>query len=327
MPKKFTVAVVQDSSVVFDRKKTVKKIARLTAEASKTGAKLVLFPEAFVSGYPTGLDFGARMGSRSPEGMEDFRRYHESALDLAGPDSAAIGAAARENDLHLVVGVIERDGGTLYCTACFWGPDGQLIGKHRKLMPTAMERLVWGYGDGSTLTVADTPLGRLGAVICWENYMPLLRTAMYSKGVQIYLAPTADSRDTWLPTMQHVAREGGCFVLSTCQYLTRGDCPEDYNAFQGDDPETVLMRGGSSIVSPTGEVLAGPNFEGPAILSAEIDLDEIVRAKYAFDVVGHYARPDVFRLHVNGRPAPPVVHTAGAPWEADPDGEDQGERG
>ncbi|MFC1492296.1 carbon-nitrogen hydrolase family protein [Nitrospinota bacterium] len=325
MPRKFTAAVVQDCSAVFDRKRTIEKIARLTAEAAGMGAALVLFPEAFVSGYPKGLDFGARVGQRSPEGMEDFRRYYESALDLGGDDGAAIGAAARENNLHLVVGVIERDGGTLYCTVCFWGPAGELIGKHRKLMPTAMERLIWGYGDGSTLTVADTPLGRLGAVICWENYMPLLRMAMYSKGIQIYCAPTADSRDTWLPTMQHVAREGQCFVLSACQYLTRGDCPEDYDAIQGDAPETVLMRGGSCIVSPAGEVLAGPDYEGPAILTAEIDLDEIVRGKFSFDVVGHYARPDVFRLHVDERPMPPVVHTAGAP--GDMEAGDQGGRG
>lgn len=305
MAQTFLAAVVQAGAAVFDRARTIEKLRRLTAEAAIKGASLVLFPEAFVSGYPKELDFGARVGRRTPEGREDFRRYFESALELGGPDEAAIGRAARENKVHLVVGVMERDGGTLYCTVLFYGPDGTLLGKHRKLMPTAMERLIWGFGDGSTLAALDTPLGRLGAVICWENYMPLLRMAMYSKGVQIYCAPTADDRDTWLSTMRHVALEGRCFVLSACQYLTRADCPADYPADCA--PETVLMRGGSCIVSPLGRVLAGPHFEGPAILTAEIDLADIPRGKYDFDVVGHYARPDVFQLHVNERPMPAVV--------------------
>jgi nitrilase len=218
-----------------------------------------------------------------------------------------LGKAAREAEVFLVVGVIERDGGTLYCTVLFFSSDGRLMGKHRKLMPTAMERLVWGFGDGSTMPVFETPLGKIGAVICWENYMPMVRMHMYGKGIQLYCAPTADHRDTWLPSMRHIALEGRCFVLSCCQYLTRADCPEDYAAIQGNDPVTVLMRGGSCIISPLGQVLAGPNFEGPCILTAELDLDEIPRGKYDFDVVGHYARPDVFRLYVNTQPMPPVV--------------------
>ena len=204
--------------------------------------------------------------------------------------------------------MIERDGGTLYCTALFFAPDGRLLGKHRKLMPTAMERLVWGFGDGSTLPVFDTPLGKLGAVICWENYMPLLRMAMYAKGMQLYCAPTADDRDTWLPTMRHVALEGRCFVLSACQFLRRGDCPADYAAIQGDDPTTVLMRGGSCIIGPLGPGAGrAATSTARAILTAELDLGEIARGKYDFDVVGHYARPDVFQLHVNETARPPVV--------------------
>ncbi len=307
MGRKVTVAVVQDSPVVFDRARTIEKIHALAAEAANRGAALVLLPEAFVSAYPKGLDFGARIGGRTPEGRDDFLRYFESAITVPGPDCDAIGAAARAAGVHLAVGVIERDGATLYCTALTFGPDGALLARHRKLMPTASERLVWGFGDGSTLPVVETPLGRLGSVICWENYMPLLRMAMYAKGVEIYCAPTADDRDSWLSTMRHIALEGRCFVLSACQYLTRGDCPEDYHAAQGDDPKTVLMRGGSCIVSPLGQVLAGPDFDGPAILTAEIELDEITRGKYDFDVAGHYARPDVFQLHVNERPQPPVV--------------------
>ena len=309
----FTAAVVQASPVVFDAAATIAKLADLAADAARRGAKLAVFPEAFVSAYPKGLDFGARVGSRTADGRDDFRRYWESAIAVPGPDVDAIGAAARSTGLHLVAGVIERDGGTLYCTALMIGPDGRLLGKHRKLMPTAAERLVWGFGDGSTLTAVDTPLGRLGTVICWENYMPMLRMAMYGKGVELYCAPTADDRETWLSTMRHVALEGRCFVLSACQYLRRADCPGDYAAVQGDDPATVLMRGGSCIVGPLGQVLAAPTFEGETILTAEIDTDEIARGKYDFDAVGHYARPDVFRLHVNERPAPAVVTAAAAP--------------
>ncbi len=308
---KVIAAVVQDSPVVFDREATLAKVAAKTAEAAGMGAKLVLFPEAFVSAYPKGLDFGARMGMRLPQGRVDFRRYFDSAVDVPGPATELLGRVAKEHGVHLVIGVIERELGTLYCTVLFFGPDGALLGKHRKLMPTALERLVWGFGDGSTMPVLDTPLGRLGAVICWENYMPLLRFYMYSQGVRLFCAPTADDRDTWLPSMQHIALEGRCFVLSCCQYLTRGDCPADYEAIQGDDPGEVLMRGGSCVVGPLGQVLAGPEFTGPAILTAELDMDLIPEAKYDFDAAGHYARPDVFRLQVNTRPAPPVVAWSG----------------
>jgi nitrilase len=267
----------------------------------------VVFPEAFVGGYPKGIDFGARLGMRSPEGREDFRRYYESAIDLPGPEAARLGEIARDNAIHLVVGVIERDGGTLYCSALTYGPSGRLISKHRKLMPTALERLVWGFGDGSTIGVVNTPLGRIGSVICWENYMPLLRAAMYAQGIELYCAPTVDDRDTWLPTMRTIALEGRCFVISACQYFTRGDAPRDYAPIQGDDLKTVLIRGGSCIVDPLGNVLVEPDFTGEAIKIAEIDRRVITRGKYDLDVVGHYARPDVFRLSVDTRPRAAVA--------------------
>jgi nitrilase len=187
-----------------------------------------------------------------------------------------------------------------------FGPDGSLLGKHRKLMPTALERLVWGLGDGSTITVVDSTIGRFGSVICWENYMPLLRMAMYAKGIEIYCAPTVDDRETWLPTMRTIALEGRCFVLSACQYLTRADCPEAYNAIQGGDPSTVLIRGGSCIVDPLGNVLVEPNFEGEITHLADLDRRIIARGKYDLDVAGHYARPDVFNLTVDARPKSPV---------------------
>jgi nitrilase len=206
----------------------------------------------------------------------------------------------------LVIGVIEREGGTLYCTVLFFSPEGILAAKHRKLMPTAMERLIWGFGDGSTLPVLATPVGRIGAVICWENYMPLLRAAMYAKGVQVYCAPTVDDRDTWVPTMRHIAMEGRCFVLSACQFVRREAYPDDYQPMQGNDPQTVMIRGGGVIVNPLGQVLAGPCYDGESILTAEVDLGVIAEGKYDLDTTGHYARPDVFRLEVNERAAPAV---------------------
>jgi nitrilase len=300
-------AVIQAAPVAFDRERTIEKAGKLAADAARDRAKLIVFPEAFVSAYPRGLDFGARVGMRAPEGREDFRRYFDSAVDVPGPAVDALGEIARECNVYLVIGVIERDGGTLYCTVLFFAPDGSLMGKHRKLMPTAMERLIWGFGDGSTLPVFDTPLGKLGSVICWENYMPMLRMAMYAKGIELYCAPTADQRDTWISTMQHVAMEGRCFVLSCNQFARRRDFPKDYRATQGDDPETIMSRGGSVIVNPLGQILAGPNYEGECILSADLDMGDIARGKYDLDVVGHYARPDVFRLYINEKPMAAVT--------------------
>ena len=311
-------SVVQAAPVPFDRERTLEKVRALTADAAREKAQIVVFPEAFVSAYPKGLDFGARVGLRRPEGREDFRRYFDSAVDVPGAATETLAAIARESRVYLVIGVIERDGGTLYCTVLFFAPDGGYLGKHRKLMPTAMERLIWGFGDGATLPVFDTPLGRLGAVICWENYMPMLRMAMYGKGIQLYCAPTADDRDTWTSSMRHVALEGRCFVLSCNQFTRRGDFPKDYDAIQGDDPDTVISRGGSCIVNPLGRILAGPEFDGECILTAGLDMDDIARGKYDFDVTGHYARPDVFRLHVNESPAPAVVTNSPA-TEAAPD--------
>lgn len=305
-------AVVQAASVAFDREKSLDRLRSWTAEAAAGGAELIVFPEAFLSGYPRGLDFGARVGSRTPEGREWFRRYWESALDVPGPAVEEIGKAAAQAGAHLVVGVIERDGGTLYCTVLFVGPRGDLLGKHRKLMPTAAERLVWGFGDGSTMRVVDAPIGRVGAAICWENYMPMLRMHLYSQGVQLYCAPTADDRETWTATMRHVALEGRCFVLSSNQFALRSDYPDDFPTIHGDEPAAVMSRGGSCIIDPLGRPLAGPLFDAPGILYADLDLDEVVRGKFDFDVVGHYARPDIFRLTVDERPRPAVDRRAAA---------------
>lgn len=304
------VAVVQAGSVPFDSGACVDKAIRLTADAAAAGAKLVLFPEAFIVGYPKGLNYGLLVGARDPVGREEFRLYLDAAIEVPGPHTQRLGEAAAAHRVYLVIGVIERELGTCYCSVLFFGPDGTLLGKHRKLMPTAMERMIWGFGDGSTLTVVDSPYGRIGSVICWENYMPMLRMAMYAKNVQIYCAPTADDRDTWLASMQHIALEGRCFVLTACQFLRRIDFPASVRVSLGDSPDAVLMRGGSAIVSPLGKVLAGPHFEGETILTAELDLADIGRGKFDFDAAGHYSRPDVFQLIVNEKPMPAVVTKA-----------------
>jgi nitrilase len=305
--ERFKVAVVQAAPVVFDRERTIKKVQALAAEAARQGARLVVFPEAFVSAYPRGLDFGAVFGSRTEAGREQFRRYWESSVDVPGSAVEALGRTAKSCGIYLVIGVIERDRGTLYCSVLFFSPDGVYLGKHRKIMPTASERLVWGFGDGSTMPVFDTPLGKMGAVICWENYLPLMRAAMYAKGIELYCAPTADPRDSWIASMRHIAVEGRCFVLSCNQFNRRRDFPSDYGAALGEDPDAVVTRGGSCIVDPFGNFLAGPNTDGEVILTAEIDRAQIVRGKFDLDVVGHYARPDIFQLQVDERAKKPVT--------------------
>jgi nitrilase len=301
------VAVVQAASVPFNTTACIQKAVALIENAASTGAKVIVFPEAFITGYPKGLNYGLVVGARDEAGREEFRLYLEAAIEVPGPETLILGKAAASHGCYVVIGVIERELGTCYCTALFFGPGGDLLGKHRKLMPTALERMIWGFGDGSTLTAVDSPYGRIGSVICWENYMPMLRMAMYSKNVALYCAPTADDRDTWLPTMRHVALEGRCFVLTACQFLRRKDLPDTVRVSLGETPDAVLMRGGSAIINPFGKVLAGPHFEGETILTADLDLKEIGRGKFDFDVAGHYSRPDVFQLTVNESPARPVV--------------------
>lgn len=305
------VAVVQAAPVLFDREASVQKACRLVAEAAAQGAQLILFPEAFIPAYPRGLGFGTVVGSRSAAGRRTWERYWANSVDVPGRVTEVLSVAAREAGAYLAIGVVERDGrfsrGTLYCTLLYFSPNGRLLGKHRKLKPTAAERLIWGEGDGSTLTVLDTELGRMGGLICWENYMPLARMAMYGKGVEVYLAPTADARDSWQATLRHIGCEGRCFVLGCNQFVTKAMYPADLDGIADlrDLPE-VLCRGGSAIVSPLGEYVAGPLFDEEGILVADLDMAEVARGKFDFDVAGHYARPDVFQLKINEQPALPV---------------------
>ncbi len=309
------VAVVQAAPIFFDRDATVARIAELTAEAAAQGAGLILFPEAFIPAYPRGLSFGAVVGSRTAAGRRLWARYWANAVPVPGPTTAALGQMAGRAHTYLVVGVIEQEGefgrGTLYCTLLYFGSDGALLNKHRKLMPTAAERVIWGQGDGSTLTVLDTAIGRIGGLICWENYMPLARMALYARGVQIYLAPTADARETWQATLRHIACEGRCFVLGCNQFVAKRDLPAGLAGLEelADAPE-IVCRGGSAIISPLGETVAGPLYDRAGILYADLDLGETVEGKFDFDVAGHYARPDVFQLVVDERPQPPVVWRA-----------------
>ena len=307
MSNSFKVAVIQAASLPQDSLATARKAVTLIQEAATQGAKVMVFPEAYLGGYPKGNTFGAPIGMRKAEGRDAFAQYHNQAIRLDGEEVRLIAQVAEETETVVVMGCIEADGGTLYCTVLYFNGSKGFVGKHRKLMPTAGERLIWGFGDGSTMSVIDTEYGRIGAVICWENYMPMLRMYMYSQGVALYCAPTADDRDTWIPSMRHVALEGRCYVLTACQHLRRDAYPQDFECALGDAPETVLMRGDSAIIGPLGEVLAGPDFEGETILYAQVEPNEILRGKFDFDASGHYARPDIFQLHVDTRAKQAVV--------------------
>jgi len=294
------VAAVQVGSKLFDTPATIELFASKLRAAKELGADLVVFPEAFVGGYPKGIDFDVRVGMRTDLGRSQFREYFDSAISRSSEELTLIRNLVKETSVHAVIGIIEKSAGTLFCCTATISPEGEVVTWHRKLMPTAMERVIWGQGDGSTMKVAETPLGKISTAICWENYMPLYRYHLYQQGSQIHCVPTVDDRDVWLPTMQTVALEGRCFVISACQFMTLEDVKADwFEPVHGTKPETVLIRGGSCIVSPLGDVLAAPVFGKEAIVTAEIDLNEITRGKFDLDITGHYSRPDVFALSVD----------------------------
>ena len=297
-----TVAAVQATPVFLDRDATVEKACALVADAAAAGASLVVFPEAFVPAYP---DWVWRLPA-----WQDGRFTHrllDQAVAVPGPTTERLGEAARSAGVYLAIGVNELAGGTLYNTLLYLSPDGEVVGRHRKLMPTGGERSVWGYGDGSTLGVVPTPFGVVGGLICWENYMPLARAAMYAQGVEIYLAPTWDNSDEWVATLQHIAKEGRVYVVGVAPLLSGGDVPEDLRGdTYRDDGTDWMSRGHTTIVGPDGGILAGPVLDREEILYAEVDTHEVQAQRRFFDPVGHYARPDVFRLTVDTRPQTPV---------------------
>ncbi|MDX1712715.1 MAG: carbon-nitrogen hydrolase family protein [Halomonas venusta] len=300
-----TVAALQIGSLPSGKAATLDLILSYESAIIEAGATLVVLPEAVLGGYPKGEIFGTRLGYRLPEGRDAFAAYFANAIDVPGPETEALADLSARTGATLVVGVIERDGSSLYCSALFFDPEQGLIGKHRKLMPTGTERLIWAQGDGSTLTTVNTQAGTAGAAICWENHMPLLRTAMYAKGFEIWCAPTVDERDVWQASMRHIAHEGRCFVVSACQIQPS---PAELGIEVADwDSNRPLIRGGSLIVGPLGDVLAGPMREQAGLLTAQVDTAQLVQARYDFDVVGHYSRPDVFELIVDERPKQGVV--------------------
>ena len=297
------VAFGQLTPVLFDKKATVQKVCDAILEAAGNGARIMLFPEAFIGGYPRKMRMDMFLGQRTLKSRKAYRHYYEgSAIFVPGEETEAIGQAAAQAGMYVVIGVTEKEQGnsTLYCTALYFGPDGRLLGKHRKLRPSGMERLIWGVGDGSTLPVIDTPYGKIGAVICRESQMILLRAAMYAKGVRILLVPTLDDTPSWQRSLRFIAHEGRCFLVACCPYWTRDDYPKDHVCYNElEEHDHVIIGGGSAIASPLGEYVVEPVYNAERIGYADLDLGEIEEARFDFDPVGHYNRPDIFQLHVN----------------------------
>ncbi|GAB5475622.1 MAG: carbon-nitrogen hydrolase family protein [Maribacter sp.] len=300
---KVKVAVIQESPVFFDKSGTLDKIEGLIATYSAQGCELLVFPESFIPGYPRGFSFGATIGSRTEEGRKLYAEFADNSLDLESEDLKRLEKLAKRHNTYLVIGVTESQNtsGTLYCSMLYISPTQGLLGVHRKIKPTGTERLVWGEAAGESLGTFQTKIGKLGGLICWENYMPLARMSMYQKGVEIYIAPTADSREEWTLTMKHIALEGRCYVLGCNQYYTKSMYPAKYQHLVENEPENCCP-GGSIIVSPLGKVIEGPLWNEAGVLIAELDLDAVQQSKLDFDVIGHYAREDIFELKIKGQP-------------------------
>lgn len=308
------IAIIQESPVLLDRKKTIDKAVQLIEQAASAGAELVIFPEAYISGYPAWI-WRLRPGIDWNVSQQLHERLLDSAADIDAGDLELLCDSAKKNTVTIVCGLNERDSklskATLYNTVVIIGKEGNILNRHRKLMPTNPERMVWGFGDASGLNVVDTPVGRVGTLLCWENYMPLARYALYAQGVEIYIAPTYDSGDKWLGTMQHIAREGRCWVVSSGVVLTHSDIPTDFPERETLYPVTEdwINPGDSVVVAPGGEIVAGPMRREKGILFAEVDAKRVGISKRDLDVAGHYSRPDIFTLSVDTRPQSPVDFT------------------
>jgi nitrilase len=296
-------ACVQVEPAIFDRSATIDIVAEQTAEAAGEGAGLVVFPETFVPAYPSSAWAKAFAGWADPRAKAAFALLHRESLAIPSADADRLGAIAREHGVMLVIGVNEVDParpGTLYNSLLYYGADGELVLHHRKLVPTNHERLVWGPGDGRGLRAIETPVGRIGGLICWENYMPLARFALYDSGVELYVASTADDGDAWQATLVHIARESRSFVLAPAHFQRAGSYPDDFPLREELEGRDVLGRGGSAILGPDGAYLAGPLYDEEGILYAELDPARLAEERQRFDAAGHYHRPDVFSLSVGG---------------------------
>lgn len=300
---KIKVCLVQDSPLFFDKEKTIMKVEELTKEYAKEGYELIVFPESFIPGYPRGFSFGTKIGSRTNEGRKLYSEYYKNSIDVESGELKKLESLAKSQNVYLVIGVTEKEktNGSLYCSMLYISPKIGLLGVHRKIKPTGAERIIWSEASGESLVTFQTQIGKLGGLICWENYMPLARMSMYKKGVEIYIAPTADSREDWTSTMKHIALEGRCFVLGCNQYFTKSMYPLKYQPLVKDEPENIC-RGGSVIISPFGKIITGPLFDNSGALIAELDLEEIILSKLDFDVIGHYSRNDIFEFNVMNQP-------------------------
>jgi len=300
---KVKVAVIQESPVFFNKDASLQKVSSLCKTYAARGCQLLVFPESFIPGYPRGFTFGATIGNRTKAGRSLCAQYHKQSISLEGQDLQFLENVARKNGIYLVLGVTEKEKkhGSLYCSMLYISPSAGLLGVHRKIKPTGTERIVWAEGDASSLVTFDTRVGLLGGLICWENYMPLARLSMYQKGVEIYLAPTADARPEWIASLQHIALEGRCFVIGCNQYFTRSMYPESFRALLPEETEEICP-GGSVIVSPLGKIIEGPLWNKADALICSLDLDEVAQSRLDFDPVGHYSRNDLFRFEVEGQP-------------------------
>jgi len=300
---KVKVCLIQDNPVFFDIEKTIDKVESLTIKYAAEGVNLIVFPESFIPGYPRGFSFGAVIGSRTKKGRELYAEYHNNSLNINSSYVKRLEQLCKDQNVYLVIGATESqdNNGSLYCSMLYLSPTDGLLGVHRKIKPTGSERLIWAEASGESLVSFKTQIGKLGGLICWENYMPMARFSMYKQGVEIYIAPTADSRDEWIATMQHIALEGRCFVLGCNQYITKSHYPDRFKKIVVNEPE-VMCRGGSVIVSPLGKIISGPLFNKSGALIAELELNEILESKLDFDTVGHYNRNDIFKLDIIDQP-------------------------
>jgi nitrilase len=301
----YTVAAIQATPVFLDRDATIRKACSLIEEAGRNDACLAVFPEAFVPTYPDWVWAVPPGDSKTLHAL--YGQLIENSVTIPSEATDRLCQAARKSKVCVVIGINERNaeasGGSLYCTLLYIGSDGEILGKHRKLVPTGAERLVWAQGDGSTLSVYDLPFGRLGGLICWENYMPLARYAMYAWGTQIYVAATWDRGEPWLSTLRHIAKEGRAYVIGVGMPMRVSDIPDRYEFKRQYYGDRDWINGGDSAISdPDGKFIAGPVSQREEILYAEVDLNRLTGSKWMLDVAGHYGRPDVFQLSVNRTP-------------------------